>query len=55
MNLVNPKQFTKVLPIQIYIIKVRVDSAMNEYQAKSGEHAWLKLLTTNSTWILFNR
>ena len=29
-NLANPEQFDKVLPIQIYIIKLWVDSVMNE-------------------------
>ena len=41
-NLVNLEQFAKVLPIQIYIvyiIKLRLDSMTNEYQANS-EHAW---------------
>ena len=38
-NLVSPEQFAKVLPIQIYIIKLRVDSMTNEYQANS-KHAW---------------
>ena len=46
MNLMNPEQFVKGLPIQIYIIKLQVDSAMNEHRASSGEHAWLKLVTT---------
>ena len=27
---------------------------MKEYQANSGEHAWLNLVTTKSTWTLFN-
>ena len=55
-NLVNPEQFVKILPIQIisYIIKLWVDSTTNEYQANSKEHAWLKLVTTKSTWTLFN-
>ena len=44
-TLANPEQFAKVLPIQIYIIKLRVDSMTNEYQVKS-EHAW-KLQTIN--------
>ena len=33
-----------------------INSAMNEYRANSGEHAWLKLVATKSiaTWTLFN-
>ena len=31
-----------------------INSATNEYQANSGEHAWLNLVTTKSTWTLFN-
>ena len=46
-NLPNLEQFAKVIPIQIYIIKLQVDSA--ECPANSGEHAWLKLVTTKST------
>ena len=38
-NLANLEQFAKVLPIQIYIIKLWVDSMMNECQTNS-EHAW---------------
>ena len=38
-NLANPEQFAQVLLIQIYIIKLRVDSMTNEYRANS-KHAW---------------
>ena len=38
----------KVLLIQIYIVKLQVDSMTNEYRANSREHAWLKLVTTKS-------
>ena len=31
-----------------------INSATNEYQANSREHAWLNLVTTKSTWTLFN-
>ena len=31
-----------------------INSATNEYQANSGKHAWLNLVTTKSTWTLFN-
>ena len=55
-NLVNLEQFVKVLPIQIYIIKLRVDYSMtNEYQANS-KHAW-KLqvcIYYKFTWTLLN-
>ena len=53
-NLVNLEQFAKVLSIQIYIIKLWVDCVMNKYCANSGEHPWLKLFTTKSTWTSFN-
>ena len=29
-----------------------INSVMNEYRANSGEHAWLKLVATKSTWTL---
>ena len=31
-----------------------INFVMNEYQANSREHAWLKLVATNSTWTLFD-
>ena len=49
-SLANPEQFTQVLTIQIYIIKLWVDCTTNQHRANSGEHAWLKLVTTKSTW-----
>ena len=38
----------------LYHKTVGINSATNEYRANSGEHAWLKLVTTKSTWTLFN-
>ena len=31
-----------------------MNSTMNQYQANSREHAWLKLVNAKSTWTLFN-
>ena len=38
----------------LYHKTVGINSATKEYLANSGEHAWLKLVTTKSTWTLFN-
>ena len=55
MNLANPEPFAKSFTHpNLYHKTVGINSMMNEYRENSGEHAWLKLVATKSTWTLFN-